>query len=68
MTVTKARAFWQLTRMDRPIGTLLLMWPTLWALFVAANGFPDPHVLFVFIAGVVCLTSIRMVIKENKYL
>ena len=40
-----------LTRIDRPIGTYLLLWPTLWALWLAAEGVPDLYVLFVFIAG-----------------
>ena len=40
-----------LTRIDRPIGTYLLLWPTLWALWLAAGGVPDLHVLAVFIAG-----------------
>lgn len=33
LEMTKAKAFWQLARFDRPIGSLLLLWPTLWALF-----------------------------------
>jgi len=41
-----------LTRINRPIGTLLLLWPTLWALWLAAGGLPNAHVLAVFIAGV----------------
>lgn len=46
---------WQytvLTRIDRPIGTYLLLWPALWALWLAAGGVPDAYVLAVFIAGV----------------
>lgn len=46
MSVEKAKAYWQLMRMDRPIGTLLLLWPTLWALIIAAEGTPDWHVLW----------------------
>ena len=40
-----------LTRIDRPIGTYLLLWPTLWALWLAAEGTPDLYVLFVFVLG-----------------
>lgn len=51
-----ARArLWQyarLTRVDRPIGTYLLLWPTLWALWLAAGGVPDGRVLVVFVLGV----------------
>jgi 4-hydroxybenzoate polyprenyltransferase len=51
---------WQyarLMRLDRPIGTLLLLWPALWALWIAAEGRPDPHVFVVFVAGVVLMRS-----------
>ncbi|MFP4683084.1 MAG: 4-hydroxybenzoate octaprenyltransferase [Ectothiorhodospira sp.] len=41
-----------LARLHRPIGTLLLLWPTLWALWIAAEGPPDPLILFVFVGGV----------------
>ncbi|RXJ73035.1 4-hydroxybenzoate octaprenyltransferase [Veronia nyctiphanis] len=64
MELTKTQAFWQLTRMDRPIGTLLLLWPTLWALFIAAGGFPDPQILLVFIAGVVFMRAAGCVIND----
>ncbi|MEX0619607.1 MAG: 4-hydroxybenzoate octaprenyltransferase [Pseudohongiellaceae bacterium] len=47
----KLPAFRQLTRVDRPIGTLLLLWPTLSALWIAAGGFPSWHLLFIFITG-----------------
>jgi len=42
----------RLTRIDRPIGTYLLLWPTLWALWIAAQGMPRPGVLVVFVLGV----------------
>jgi 4-hydroxybenzoate polyprenyltransferase len=55
-----AGQLWQyarLLRLDRPIGTLLLLWPALWALWIAAEGRPDPHVFTVFLAGVVLMRS-----------
>lgn len=64
MDAAKARAFWQLTRMDRPIGSLLLLWPTLWALFLAADGMPNPHVLVVFVLGVVMMRAAGCVIND----
>lgn len=64
MLATKAKAYWQLTRMDRPIGTLLLLWPTLWALVIAANGLPDLSVLVVFVLGVVLMRSAGCVIND----
>lgn len=44
-------AYAYLTRMDKPIGTLLLLWPTLWALWIAAGGIPSIHLLLVFCLG-----------------
>ena len=42
-------AWWRLIRGDRPVGTLLLLWPTLWALWLAAEGFPPPGTLAIFV-------------------
>lgn len=53
-----------LMRLDRPIGIWLLMWPTLWALWVAGEGHPDPHVFLVFVAGVVLMRSAGCVIND----
>lgn len=50
-----AARLWQyalLTRVDRPIGTYLLLWPALWALWIAAGGAPDGYVLLVIVLGV----------------
>jgi 4-hydroxybenzoate polyprenyltransferase len=46
-----------LVRLDRPIGILLLLWPTLWALWIAGAGHPDPEVFVIFVAGVVLMRS-----------
>lgn len=51
------REYALLMRLDRPIGILLLLWPTLWALWIAGAGRPDPHVFLVFVAGVVLMRS-----------
>ncbi|WP_060983654.1 4-hydroxybenzoate octaprenyltransferase [Vibrio splendidus] len=64
MLATKAKAYWQLTRMNRPIGTLLLLWPTLWSLIIAAQGMPDFDVLVVFVLGVVLMRSAGCVIND----
>lgn len=53
-----------LTRLDRPIGILLLLWPTLWALWIAARGWPDLLVLFVFVSGVVLMRSAGCAIND----
>lgn len=50
--------------MDRPIGSLLLLWPTLWSLLLAAKGMPDWDVLIVFVVGVVLMRSAGCVIND----
>ncbi|WP_188012789.1 4-hydroxybenzoate octaprenyltransferase [Photobacterium damselae] len=64
LEMTKARAYWQLARFDRPIGSLLLLWPTLWALFLAADGWPSPHVFVVFVLGVIFMRAAGCVIND----
>ncbi|EEF79671.1 4-hydroxybenzoate octaprenyltransferase [Methylophaga thiooxydans] len=53
-----------LMRLDRPIGILLLLWPTLGALWIAAEGFPDLTVLLVFILGVIIMRSAGCAIND----
>jgi 4-hydroxybenzoate polyprenyltransferase len=53
-----------LVRLDRPIGIFLLLWPALWALWIAAEGIPDPLILFVFVAGVVLMRSAGCAIND----
>ena len=60
----KLKEYRLLMRMDKPIGTLLLLWPTWWALWLAADGIPDPLVLFVFTAGVFLMRSAGCVIND----
>ena len=50
MNVNAIPHYIKLTRLDRPIGISLLMWPTLTALWLAAEGFPDLKTLLIFIA------------------
>ncbi|GAM57051.1 4-hydroxybenzoate polyprenyltransferase [Vibrio ishigakensis] len=64
MTVAKLRAYYFLMRMDRPIGSLLLLWPTLWALLMAAKGQPQWTVLIVFCIGVLLMRSAGCVIND----
>jgi 4-hydroxybenzoate polyprenyltransferase len=49
---TRLNPYWRLIRGDRPIGTLLLLWPTAWALWLAAGGIPPAGTLAIFVAGV----------------
>ncbi len=53
-----------LMRLNRPIGILLLLWPTLWALWIAGDGKPDVLVTLVFVAGVVLMRSAGCVIND----
>jgi 4-hydroxybenzoate polyprenyltransferase len=54
----------RLMRIDKPIGTLLLLWPTLWALWIAADGPPPLEVLAIFVAGTVLMRSAGCVIND----
>ncbi len=53
-----------LMRLEKPIGIYLLLWPTLWALWIAAEGFPDQKILLIFVAGVVLMRSAGCVIND----
>jgi 4-hydroxybenzoate polyprenyltransferase len=62
--VEKLKLYMQLMRMDRPIGIYLLLWPTLWALWIAAEGFPDLKTLVVFVLGVVVMRSAGCAVND----
>jgi 4-hydroxybenzoate polyprenyltransferase len=53
-----------LARLNKPIGIWLLLWPTLWALWVAGGGHPTPRVLIIFVAGVIVMRSAGCVIND----
>ena len=56
--------YWRLMRLHRPIGIWLLLWPTLWALWMASNGHPDPMVLAIFIVGTALMRSAGCAIND----
>lgn len=56
--------FIALARLDRPIGIWLLLWPTLWAVYIAGNGLPSPRILLIFSLGVVLMRSAGCVIND----
>ncbi len=64
ISVHRVPAFVRLMRLDRPIGTLLLLWPTLWALWFAADGLPNLGVLAIFVSGVVVMRAAGCVIND----
>jgi 4-hydroxybenzoate polyprenyltransferase len=61
---SKTSALLQLIRFDRPIGTLLLLWPTLWALWLAAQGVPDYKLLAIFLAGTFLTRSAGCIVND----
>ncbi len=60
----KLKQYVLLMRLDKPVGIWLLLWPTLWAIWIASDGRPNPLVLFVFAAGVVLMRSAGCVIND----
>ncbi len=64
IVAARLREYALLMRLNRPIGILLLMWPTLWGLWVASQGSPDMLVLSVFVLGVVLMRSAGCVIND----
>ena len=54
----------ELTRLNRPIGILLLLWPTLWALWIASNGRPNVTILVVFVLGTILMRSAGCAIND----
>lgn len=60
----KLHAYIRLMRLDKPIGILLLLWPTLWALWIAGQGRPDWLVVWVFVVGTVLMRSAGCVMND----
>jgi len=61
---SKWQAYCHLMRIDKPIGTLLLLWPTLWALWLAGGKVPSPSVLLVFVLGVFLMRAAGCVVND----
>ncbi len=57
-------AYAYLIRLDKPIGTLLLLWPTLWELWLASGGFPEWHLLIIFTLGTFLMRSAGCAIND----
>ena len=64
LTSKNLNHYFALMRIDRPIGTYLVMWPALWSLWLAAKGVPDIHLLLVFISGAFLMRSAGCVIND----
>ena len=54
----------RLVRIDKPIGILLLLWPTLWALWIASDGAPTPYLVFAFVLGTALMRSAGCAIND----
>jgi len=62
--LTQLRNYGKLMRIDKPIGIWLLLWPTLWALWLAGEGHPDPSLFVVFMLGVFVMRSAGCVLND----
>ncbi|HLB58271.1 MAG TPA: 4-hydroxybenzoate octaprenyltransferase [Gammaproteobacteria bacterium] len=60
----KIKQFIYLTRLNKPIGIFLLLWPALWALWLASTGRPDANIVFIFIAGVIVMRAAGCVVND----
>ncbi|MBO2931074.1 UbiA family prenyltransferase, partial [Metapseudomonas otitidis] len=60
----RAWDFVQLARLDRPIGVYLLLWPTLWAVWIAADGHPSLKNVLVFVLGVAVMRAAGCAIND----
>ena len=64
LTTKKLDAYERLMRLDKPVGILLLLWPTLWALWLASRGMPDWITLLIFVTGTVLMRSAGCVMND----
>lgn len=60
----KLSAYWRLMRFDKPIGIFLLLWPGLWALWIAGKGHPDARVVIVIVLGTILMRAAGCVIND----
>ncbi len=64
LSLERWHQYYLLMRMDRPIGTFLLLWPTLWAIWIAADGQPSAQIVVIFSLGVFIMRSAGCVIND----
>ena len=62
--IKKLNAYKRLMRLDKPIGVLLLLWPTLWALWIASGGVPNLVTLVIFVTSTVLMRSAGCVMND----
>jgi 4-hydroxybenzoate polyprenyltransferase len=61
---TRLQLYFQLTRLNRPIGILLLLWPTLWGVWIAGSGHPAWYIVAIFVLGTILMRSAGCVIND----
>jgi len=64
LILSRLQAYIQLIRLDKPVGILLLLWPTLWALFLASDGWPKLDILVIFVLGTVLMRSAGCAVND----
>lgn len=64
MILERLKQYAYLMRLHKPIGILLLLWPTLWALWLASSGKPESSLLLIFVAGVILMRSAGCIIND----
>jgi 4-hydroxybenzoate polyprenyltransferase len=64
LTISTLQPYWELMRFHKPVGILLLLWPTYWALWLAADGVPDTKILFIFTLGVIVMRAAGCIIND----
>jgi 4-hydroxybenzoate polyprenyltransferase len=57
-------AYERLVRLDKPIGALLLLWPTLWAVWLASDGSPGPAIVVIFVLGTLLMRSAGCAVND----
>ena len=62
--IERLTAYEKLIRLDKPIGILLLLWPTLWALWLSSRGHPDWPIVWIFVVGTVLMRSAGCAIND----
>ncbi len=62
--IERLNIYEKLMRLDQPVGILLLLWPTLWGLWLSSYGFPNPFVAVIFILGVVLMRSAGCIVND----
>jgi len=62
--VQRLDAYERLVRLDKPIGALLLLWPTLWAVWIASGGMPAPEIVAIFVVGTILMRSAGCAVND----